>query len=681
MHRRLLVISGSESFCRGQLTHLLKQQHPKEVQILGQALLPEAPAIALSAFRQRLGTECKLAVYDAYEALRPNAVLALAGTVTRGGTMVLCCPDFDSWPAYQEQNAGHYLSYGETLRFSEIRASLIPQFYSAAGVAIIREGHEAILPTPLKAVKQDASPWPFKSAEQQSLFEALTLPSATPSALLTADRGRGKSTLLGMLAGYYLATQRKSVLVTSRYADSVTQVFKGLKLLCPQAEQSDKYFYEFGSLHCQWVPLDHPALKQCQDQLLIIDEAAGIPIPLLTALCAQASQVLMTTTMRGYEGSGRGFITRFLPWLTDNRPDICHYRLTTPVRWYPEDPLETFWYKAFCLTQQDDVIEEAQTTSCVNQHEINITLADKSQPGNPLNQQLLPLLMQAHYQTSADELIRLYDSPQNETLLAWAGEKLIGVVNFQSEGTKALAPLSAAIACGTRRVNGHLSAQGLALLTAAPDLATLTYWRINRIAVLPAYRRQHIASKLIQSLLARANDANVDALTTSFGVTGDLQRFWLQAGFIPAKPGLKQDASSGEYSLLMLRPLTAKCQSYQPLISQRYRQELQLHPTPALFTEPQTSLDDSALAECCTLMLRQIIDGKRSVQHARGPIQWYQQQLSQSSLVPANDLSLLGDFISHINDISTFAKRYRLTGKKAAELEIKACLERLIGVN
>jgi tRNA(Met) cytidine acetyltransferase len=44
---------------------------------------------------------------------------------------------------------------------------------------------------------------------------------------------------------------------------------------------------------------------------LIVDEAAAIPGPLLRQLVTRFPRTLLTTTVQGYEGTGRGFLLKF----------------------------------------------------------------------------------------------------------------------------------------------------------------------------------------------------------------------------------------------------------------------------------------------------------------------------------------------------------------------------------
>ena len=677
-HRQLLVVSGTAQYCKNVVKHLFSLCHDDTL-LLGKTLFPENTSRGMGAYRTILGTEYALAVVDSFEAFRPNAILAVAGTVTQGGLLVLCCPDFAHWPAYQEVSTSHYLSYGEQLQCSVLRTAMIEQFKTDPSVAIAREHHPLILPQIRLASARPETTLPFKTTEQQTLFTRLTADKPVHNALLTADRGRGKSTLLGMIAGHCLAIQNKSVMLTSRYAESVSQVFAGLLLTCPKAIHTDRHRMVYQDTSCKWLPLDHPALTTLDDtDVLLIDEAASIPVPQLTALCSQAGSVLLSSTMRGYEGSGRGFITRFIPWLRQHRPDIEHHELLSPIRWYEGDPVERFWYQALCLEDARPAAAE-KGNEPINQVSHYQPLV-KQQYHDATSRQLLPLLMQAHYQTTADELVRLYDAPTNNTLLAMADKEVVGVINYQQEGGALLQDVATGIASGARRVNGHMSAQGLSVLLASASIATATFWRINRIAVLPRYRRQGVASRLIHLLAEQARQAGIDALTTSYGATPELTRFWQTNRFLPAKPGLKRDASSGEYSLLMVLPLSERIGVEQALITQRFSQELLLHPAADTFgcgsADTAFNLNDK-IKTCSVNILHQVVNGSRSLQHARGSVAWFVKTQTTSHM-NAESIAVVRDFISDVNATDALARRYKLSGKRETEAWVTKHLSRLL---
>ncbi len=59
---------------------------------------------------------------------------------------------------------------------------------------------------------------------------------------------------------------------------------------------------------------------------LIVDEAAAIPAPLLRQLVSRFPRTLLTTTVQGYEGTGRGFLLKFCASL----PHLQSFTLSAP---------------------------------------------------------------------------------------------------------------------------------------------------------------------------------------------------------------------------------------------------------------------------------------------------------------------------------------------------------------
>ena len=351
-----------------------------------------------------------------------------------------------------------------------------------------------------------------------------------------------------------------------------------------------------------------------------------------------------------------------------------------PCRWAPDDPVEETLYQALQLDDepsQGDSVTLPTSTKGKDTEEVRYTFLSAESPES--FNKVLSLLMTAHYQTTVDELIRLCDSPENYTLVATHQDDVMGVINIQIEGGTILQPVANDIASGTRRVNGHLSAQALSLYLADPAMATQRYCRINRIAVSEAYRRKGIATNLIHALIHWLNEQSIDALTTSFGATESLMRFWQSCGFEAVKAGLKRDASSAEYSLLMWKPFTATARSKRNLVAQRFYQELSVHPTPEFFnavikqdgaSETCLAAENDDFVTCNTDILKQVINGHRQIQHARGSVVWLLARCNATASDMNNkmthSLDVLNNFVACFDDLFPFIKQYGLTGKKQA---------------
>ncbi len=680
-HRQLVVISGSPAFCKQQLLPFVSHFSTEPVLALGHSQVSVPGALPLKQATQLLGQSCKLGIYDAFEAFRPSALLSLAGTVADNGILILCVPPTAEWSSYTEHTTNHYLSYGQTCENSIFRAYMAQLFCSRQDIALIEAGGICRLPRP-QPVAQNPSllaPAPFASLDQQQAFEQLSHVSESGICVLTADRGRGKSTLLGMLAAHWLQFG-KSVTICSRFPDSINAIFEGVKRIAPNIPEEPARHIQLGE-HClRWLPVDHPELYKDTQAVLIIDEAANLPIPTLQSLCLHYKRVVLSTTMRGYEGTGRGFLTRFIPWLKQQTQTYESVSLFTPCRWAPDDPVEDTLYRALQLEYEPSQCGSVSLpTSKTGKNPVNVEYNFLSAESPESFNKVLSLLMTAHYQTTVDELIRLCDSPENYTLVATHQDDVMGVINIQIEGGTILQPVANDIASGTRRVNGHLSAQALSLYLADPAMATQRYCRINRIAVSEAYRRKGIATKLIHALIHWLNEQSIDALTTSFGATESLMRFWQSCGFEAVKAGLKRDASSAEYSLLMWKPITAKSHGKRNLVAQRFYQELSVHPVPGIFntmvnqnevTEIGLAPEDDDFVACNTEILKQVISGLRQIQHARGSLIWLLARCNPKTSKMDNEttksIDVLNKFVACFDDLFPFIKQYNLTGKKQA---------------
>ncbi|MEO0604376.1 MAG: hypothetical protein AAF211_23275, partial [Myxococcota bacterium] len=149
--------------------------------------------------------------------------------------------------------------------------------------------------------------------------------------MLTARRGRGKSSALGLaLRGF-----PGRVWLTALHARSVEEVLR--------------FANEPDLTH---RPPD-PLLVSDEEppDLIVVDEAAALSVAWLQQLVERFPETSLwfATTTEGYEGTGRGFALRFGRWLVDRRP-LQRYVLDTPIRWAPDDPVEEALTDALLLS-------------------------------------------------------------------------------------------------------------------------------------------------------------------------------------------------------------------------------------------------------------------------------------------------------------------------------------------
>ncbi|MGL5291320.1 MAG: GNAT family N-acetyltransferase, partial [Vibrionaceae bacterium] len=298
-----------------------------------------------------------------------------------------------------------------------------------------------------------------------------------------------------------------------------------------------------------FLPPDELLKSTVKCDLLLVDEAAALPIFILQKLLQNHSRIVFATTEHGYEGSGRGFSTKFKALLTQNAPSWKEVKLSTPIRYAAHCPVEAWLYQ-FCLldAKTPPAAFGKITVAAISQQQL---LASEA-----LLRQVFALLVNAHYQTSPNDLLYLLsETPAPILLGAFVGEHLVGIVWAQAEGGLP-APLADEIAQGRRRVKGHLLAQSLAQHTGITELLSTPYWRIVRLAVLASHQQQGVA-RLLHDELEKLARQNVALLGVSCSAEAQLLAVWRKFCYTPVRIGVKKDQASGNYSLLFVKYLSA----------------------------------------------------------------------------------------------------------------------------
>lgn len=517
--RRLLVLSGDADWTLLQ-AEALRQQLGGDGLWVGETTLPE-PHCLPGALKTWLGRESHHAFFDARLGFDVSAFAALAGTLKAGSWLVLLTPDLTQWSGLPDLDAGRWSDSAEPV----ITPHFIHHFLHLLGhdreVAIWRQGSSLLLPEEThRPAWQMAKGEPL--AEQQQILTALS--TMQPGvAVVTAERGRGKSALAGM----HLHSSQARVIVTAptKAATDVLAAFAGetFRFMAPDALLAS-------SEQVDW---------------LIADEAAAIPGPLLEVLVRRFPRTLLTTTVQGYEGTGRGFLLK----LCARFPHLQVFTLEQPVRWAAGCPLERFVARALLF---DDTLPVLPASGILRIQRVEQS-AWCTAPYLP--DAMYRLLSAAHYRTSPLDLRRMMDAPGQHFACALLDDTLAGAIWLVEEG--GLTPsLSQAVWAGYRRPRGNLVAQSLAAHGGSPLAATLRGRRISRIAVHPQQQDQGIGQQLVAAMVLQSRDC--DYLSVSFGFTDELWRFWQRCGFRLVRLGTHREASSGCYTAMALYPLTSE---------------------------------------------------------------------------------------------------------------------------
>jgi tRNA(Met) cytidine acetyltransferase len=567
--RRTLVLAGDAHWGRQTAAELL---WPDALWIgdaapAGVRVLPAAQA------QQALGADLIMLVFDAHAGLDPDALGAVTGTLRGGGVLVLLTPPLDQWPACDDPDKTRYASHphGRDAVAGRFLARLAQLLATAPGVQLIAEGQRVELPVaapePLLRCVDD----PDCLSQEQAAAVAAILRVAhghrRRPLVLSADRGRGKSAALGIAAARLLRDGMAHIVVTAPRPAAVAALFAQAERLLPAAERhGNRLALNGGCL--TFVAADALLRQPPAADLVLVDEAAAIPVPLLARLLARHARIVFAGTVHGYEGSGRGFALRFRAELGARTPQWRGLQLATPIRYGPDDPLEAWVNQALLLDAEpapNEVMADADPASLqIVRIEQAALAADAA-----LLRQTFGLLVQAHYQTRPADLRQLLDAPDLTLWLARAGDQVAGVCLVQAEGGLD-ATLAAQVAVGQRRPHGHLVPQALAQQFGLPALAQQRTARVMRIAVHPALQRRGLGARLLAAVAEQARADGCDWWGASFAADPASLAFWQSTGCDALRLGLSRDAASGSHSAILLAALSATAQGCVGVLRRRF---------------------------------------------------------------------------------------------------------------
>jgi tRNA(Met) cytidine acetyltransferase len=554
-HRRLLLLAGERAWCHAAAT---AASAPGGRLWIGAGRIDSRPVLAAHQARQVLGHEHATVVYDAHAGFDADAFAAVAGTLAGGGLLLLLTPPCARWPEAPDPALARLLSSPATpaTAHGHFITRLSRLLRDDPAVTCWAQG-QPLPPAPAASAVGTGPPRPaadgcISTDQRRAVAAVVQAAAAGLPAVLTADRGRGKSAALGLAAAELLASGERRIVVTAPRRSAADALFRhAAERLGRPSARGDLVAPGGGRL--RYVAPDQLLRHPPAADLVLVDEAAAIPAPLLATLLRRDRRIAFATTVHGYEGTGRGFALRFGATLDRHAPGWRQVVLAQPVRWRDGDPLEALLFRALLLDAEPAArLEPAAAVACAEVAQAAL-VADEA-----TLRALFGLLVQAHYRTTPADLRQLLDAPGVTVHLArQAGQagQVVGVAVTVDEG-RFDAATAFAVWAGRRRLRGHLVAQSLAGhagLRAAPELALR---RVQRIAVDPRLRRRGIGRRLLDCVAAGARDAGCDLVATSFGMTPDLVEFWRRVGFTPARVGLRREAASGAQALMALRPLS-----------------------------------------------------------------------------------------------------------------------------
>lgn len=313
-----------------------------------------------------------------------------------------------------------------------------------------------------------------KTADQAkallTFVDAIAEKTLRSTVTLTAARGRGKSAALGVAIAAAIAHGYSNIFITSPSPENLKTlfdfIFKGFDALKYQDHldytiiQSTNPDFNKAIVrvnvhrnHRQTIQYIQPqdAYTLGQAELVVVDEAAAIPLPLVRKLMGPYL-VFMASTINGYEGTGRSLSLKLIQQLRDQsrgtakmngdgdakvadrsgdssvkNKDISSTRgrslreitLSEPIRYAQGDSVERWLNKVLCL---DATLPNSKLSiqGCPHPSQCELlqvnrdTLFSFHPVSEKFLQQMIALYVASHYKNSPNDLQLMSDAPAHQ---------------------------------------------------------------------------------------------------------------------------------------------------------------------------------------------------------------------------------------------------------------------------
>ncbi|RLE92523.1 MAG: tRNA(Met) cytidine acetyltransferase [Thermoprotei archaeon] len=560
--------------------------------------------------QQVLGATYDIAVLDLINDLRPNDLGRLTGIVAGGGLLILMTPRFEKWDKIVTRFQENLLTpqYGvDKLRHIFVQR-FIRKLFEHKGIAIYDVDKGEFLKEPyilseLPERKKQELLFPEKSlfpykvyslALTQDQVEVLRLlellyekPKGKLAIIITADRGRGKSCALGIgLAALAHKLRRKKgrarILVTAPSETNVQSLFdlaqKTLEVLKHSVEVEKKGGFKV-ALEAKGIDIEYYKPLDCigrSADIIAVDEAAGLQVPMLYRIHRTFSRAVFSSTIHGYEGAGRGFSVRFLGALReDPETTIYEYEMHEPIRYADNDPIEIWSFDTLMLDaepanlDENDLKDIEEGRVVYYKPDIREFFLEREDEAK----QFIGIYIMAHYRNNCDDLGMIMDAPHHTIrALRTTSGKILTAVELAEEGSIPDPMIPELIKGGW--IAGNIIPDRLLKHYKLVDFAKMVGWRIVRIATHPQVMRKGLGSKALEEICKEALERSYDWVGAGFGVNEPLLRFWVRNNFIPVHISPDRNPVSGEYTVIVIRPLSERAKAQIDLANREFRLKL-----------------------------------------------------------------------------------------------------------
>ncbi|KAK4790926.1 hypothetical protein SAY86_031339 [Trapa natans] len=261
---------------------------------------------------------------------------------------------------------------------------------------------------------------------------------------LLAARGRGKSAALGLAISGAVAAGYSNIYVTAPSPENLKTLFefvcKGFNVLeykehidydvvkstNPEFKKATVRIniYKQHRQTIQYI-LPHENEKLSQVELLVVDEAAAIPLPVVKSLLGPYL-VFLSSTVNGYEGTGRSLSLKLIHQLeersqvTSNSEGHVSGRLfkkielNESIRYASGDPIESWLNSLLCLDVANYIpnINRLHPPGECDLYYVNRdTLFSYHKDSELFLQRMMALYVASHYKNSPNDLQLMADAP------------------------------------------------------------------------------------------------------------------------------------------------------------------------------------------------------------------------------------------------------------------------------
>ena len=238
--------------------------------------------------------------------------------------------------------------------------------------------------------------------------------------------------------------------------------------------------------------------------------------------------------------------------------------MTEPIRYAANDPIEEWQFKTLMLDAEPAELDENDLRD-IEEKNLEYVKYDPeylfSKEGEKELRELFGIYVLAHYRNEPDDLGMLADAPHHMMrAVKTRSGKIVCAIQIACEGRIDEKMADELLRGG--RIPGNIIPDRFLKHLRYTDFAKTLGWRIVRIATHPEVQGRGIGSWALEKLAEEAKAEGLDWIAAGFGVNEELLRFWLKNGFTPVHISPDRNPVSGEYTLLVIKPLNKEIVKY-----------------------------------------------------------------------------------------------------------------------